>query len=96
MTKWRKKRLDQQNYESKTQTFKSEKRKTKSTKLKPNGKNDNTNRACDVKNKKAVKQKVERKYSKGNKRGSFEEDNDEMEVVGQKHLQQIFIPVCKL
>lgn len=96
MTKWRKKRLDQQNHESKTQTFKSEKRKTKSTKLKANGKNDNTNRGCDVKNKKAVKQKVERKYSKGNKRGSFEEDNDEMEVVGQKHLQQIFIQVCKL
>lgn len=94
MTKWRKKRFDQQNNESKTQTFKSEKRKTKSTKLKR--KNDNTNRACDVKNKKAVKQKVERKYSNGNKRGSFEEDNDEMEVVGQKHLQQIFIPVCKL
>lgn len=91
MTKWRKKRLDQQNYESKTQTFKSEKRKTKSTKFKANGKNDNTNRGYDVKNKKAVKQKVERKYSKGNKRGSFEEDNDEMEVVGQKHLQQIFI-----
>lgn len=96
MTKWRKKRLDQQNNESKTQTFKSEKRKTKSTKLKPYGKNDNTNRAYDVKNTKAVKQKVERKYSKGNKRGSFEEDNDEMEVVGQKHLQQIFIQVCKL
>lgn len=93
MTKWRKKRLDQQNNESKTQTFKSEKRKTKSTKLKPNGKNDNTNRACDVKNKKAVKQ---RKYLKGNKRGSFEEDNDEMEIVGQKHLQQIFIQVCNL
>lgn len=93
MTKWRKKRLDQQNNESKTQTFKSEKRKTKSTKLKPYGKNDNTNRAGDVKNKKAVKQ---RKYLKGNKRGSFEEDNDEMEVVGQKHLQQIFIQVCKL
>uniref|UniRef100_A0A8W8NBD2 RNA helicase n=1 Tax=Magallana gigas TaxID=29159 RepID=A0A8W8NBD2_MAGGI len=91
MTKWRKKRLDQQNNESKTQTFKSEKRKTKSTKLNPYGKNDNTNRAYDVKNTKAVKQKVERKYSKGNKRGSFEEDNDEMEVVGQKHLQQIFI-----
>lgn len=91
MTKWRKKRLDQQNYESKTQTFKSEKRKTKSTKLKANGKNDNTNRGCDGKNKKAVKQKVERKYSKGNKRGSFEEDNDEMEVVGQKHLRQIYI-----
>eukprot|EP00105_Crassostrea_gigas_P027628 XP_011449018.1 PREDICTED: ATP-dependent RNA helicase DDX54 [Crassostrea gigas] len=91
MTKWRKKRLDQQNNESKTQNFKSEKRKTKSTKLRANGKNDNTNRGCDVKNKKAVKQKVERKYSKGIKRGSFEEDNDEMEVVGQKHLQQIYI-----
>lgn len=89
MTKWRKKRLDQQNYESKTKTFKSEKRKTKSTKLKANGKNDN--RGCDVKNKKAVKQKVEGKYSKDNKRGSFEEDNDEMEVVGHKHLQQISI-----
>lgn len=86
MTKWRKKSLD---YESKTKTFKSEKRKTKSTKLKANGKNDN--RGFDAKNKKAVKQKVEGKYSKGNKRGSFEEDNDEMEVVGQKYLQQISI-----
>lgn len=51
-------------------------------KLKFNGKNDNINRVCDVKNKKVVKQKFERKYLKGNKCGFFEEDNDEMEVVG--------------